>query len=360
MLFETRPMGQSFAREVVGLRLWEPQHGQTIDELRALWAHHPVLVFRRQALSENELADFSACFGPLERTVRTDWASPVRPEVSLISNLKDAQARPIGGLGDGEIQWHSDQSYMMQAATGAMLYALELPAEGGTTSWVDLCAAYAGLSTRLKRAVEGRRAIFSYTKRLAGYQGADRVISEEAKRKTPPVLHPLVHTHPATGRPALYLDSTTTIGIDGMDDASGAALLDEIYEFSDSARVRLSPSLAGRRRPIVGQRLYNASSRAVRSVGAPPDEADDDVSAPRSSHRPRRQSRRRLSRPIRPGSAKTTISCSRGAAPCRAGGHCRSNLLSVTPERKIFLYPLPAYRAGRHRPSSLQRGLRPL
>src|SRR5260370_6971026 len=80
--------------------------------------------------------------------------------------------------------------------------------------------------------VEGRRAVFSYVKRLAGYQGVDRVISEEAKRKTPPVLHPLVHTHPVTGRKARYLDSTTTIGIDGMDDVSGSALLDEIYAFA--------------------------------------------------------------------------------------------------------------------------------
>ena len=161
--------------------------------------------------------------------MRTDWASSVRPEVGLISNLRDAQARPIGGLGDGELQWHSDQSYMMQPATGAMLYAIELPPQGGTTSWANLCAAYVGLSAQLKRAVDGRRAVFSYEKRLAGYQGADRTISEEATRKTPPVLHPLVHTHPATGNQTLYLDSTTTIGIDGMDDASGSALLDEIY-----------------------------------------------------------------------------------------------------------------------------------
>ena len=229
MPFETRPLGESFAREVVGLRLWEPQDARTIDELRALWAYHPVLVFRRQALSEDELAEFSARLGPLERTVRTDWASPVRPEVTLISNLKDGQGRSIGGLGDGEIQWHSDQSYMVGPATGAMLYALELPAQGGTTSWVDLSAAYAGLADGLKNAIDGRRAIFSYVKRLAGYKGADRVISEEAKRKTPPVLHPLVNTHPVTGKKALYLDETTTIGIDGMDEVSGMALLDEIY-----------------------------------------------------------------------------------------------------------------------------------
>ena len=223
MPIETRPVDGSVAREVVGRRLWEPLGDQTIDELRALWAHHPVLVFRRQALSEDELADFSALFGPLERTVRTDWASPVRPEVGLISNLKDAQARPIGGLGDGEIQWHSDQSYMLNPATGALLYALELPPEGGATLWVDLSAAYAGLPDRLKRAVEGRRALFSYVKRLAGYQGVDRVISEDARRKTPPIVHPLVHTHPVTGRKALYLDSTTTVGIDAMDEASGSA-----------------------------------------------------------------------------------------------------------------------------------------
>jgi len=232
MLLESRVLGNRVACEVVGLRLWERQDDQIIDELRALWAQHPVLVFRRQALSEDELADFSARFGPLERTVRTDWASPARPEVSLISNLKDAQAKPIGGLGDGEIQWHSDQSYMLNPATGAMLYALELPPEGGATSWVDLCAAYAALPDRLRRAVEGRRAVFSYVKRLAGYQGGDRMISEEAKRKTPPILHPLVHNHPATGRKALYLDATTTVGIDGMDVASGAALLEEIYEFA--------------------------------------------------------------------------------------------------------------------------------
>jgi taurine dioxygenase len=75
------------------------------------------------ALYEDELADFSARLGSLEHTVRTDWASPAPSEITLISNLKDAQARPIGGLGDGELQWHSDHSYMLQPATGAMLYA---------------------------------------------------------------------------------------------------------------------------------------------------------------------------------------------------------------------------------------------
>ena len=96
MPLETHLLDQSFACEVVGLRLWEPVDDRSIDELRALWAHHPVLVFRRQALSEDELADFSARFGPLERIVRTDWASPVRPEVGVISNLAVCRTRVFG------------------------------------------------------------------------------------------------------------------------------------------------------------------------------------------------------------------------------------------------------------------------
>ena len=190
MPLETRALEGSFACEVVGLRLWEVLDHEIVDELRELWAYHPVLVFRRQALSEQELAGFSALFGPLERVVRTEWASPAVPEVGLISNLKDGQGRPIGGLGDGEIQWHSDQSYMMNPATGAMLYALELPPDGGTTSWVDLSAAYAGLPDRLKRLVEGRSAVFDYVKRLAGYQGVDRVISGGGQAKNPAGVAP--------------------------------------------------------------------------------------------------------------------------------------------------------------------------
>ena len=240
MPLETRAIKNSFAREVLGLRLWELPDAQTVDQLRDLWARHPVLVVRRQALSERELANFSALFGPLERVVRTEWASPVVPEIGLISNLKDGQARPIGGLGDGELQWHSDQSYMMSPATGAALYAVELPPDGGTTSWVDLSAAYAALPDRLKELVEGRRAVFNYVKRLAGYQGVDRVISAEAKSKTPPVLHPLVHAHPVTGQMALYLDSTTTVADRGNRRCNRLGSARRDIRLRDAARICLS------------------------------------------------------------------------------------------------------------------------
>jgi taurine dioxygenase len=230
-MLETRQLHPTLAREVVGLRLWERLDDATVAELRTLYAQYGVLVFRRQALSEPELAAFCALFGPLERTVRSDWASLATPEVTVLSNLQDGLGRPIGGLGDGELQWHSDQSYMLNPATGAALYALELPPEGGETFWVDLRAAYAGLPRQLRARIAGKRGIFDYTKRLAGYgREADQQISDEARRLTPPVTHALVRAHPETGDRSLYLDSTTTAGIDYMDTASGLALLDEVYE----------------------------------------------------------------------------------------------------------------------------------
>ena len=230
-MLETRQLHPTLAREVAGLRLWEKLDDATVAELRALYAQYGVLVFRRQALSEAELAAFCALFGPLERTVRSDWASTSVPEVTVLSNLKDGLGRAIGGLGDGELQWHSDQSYMQEPATGAALYALELPPEGGETFWVDLRAAYAGLPRQLRAKIAGKRGVFDYAKRLARYgRESDQQISEEARRLTPPVTHALIRAHPETGDRSLYLDSTTTIGIDYMDTMTGLALLDELYE----------------------------------------------------------------------------------------------------------------------------------
>jgi taurine dioxygenase len=199
-MLETQQLHPTLAREVVGLRLWEKLDEATVAALRDLYAQYGVLVFRHQALSEAEFAAFCALFGPLERTVRSDWASPTTPEVTVISNLKDGLGRPIGGLGDGELQWHSDQSYMMKPATGAALYALELPAAGGETFWVDLRAAYAKMPRQLRAQIAGKRGIFDYAKRLGGYgRETDRQISDEARRLTPAVTHALIRAHP---RPA--------------------------------------------------------------------------------------------------------------------------------------------------------------
>jgi len=122
---------------------------------------------------------------------------------------------------------------VLHAAAGdrAALYALELPPSGGRDLLGRLRAAHAGLPRQLRARINGKRGIFDYTKRLAGYgRESDRRIAEEARRMTPSVTHALVRPHPETGDRSIYLDSTTIIGIDYMDTASGLALLDELYE----------------------------------------------------------------------------------------------------------------------------------
>jgi len=232
-MLETRPLGSSFAREVAGLRLWEPQADAVIEALRAAWLEAGVLVFRRQSLSEAELLAFSARFGTPERVVRSDWASPSCPEISVISNLKDADGRNIGGLGGGELAWHSDQSYMTVPATGALLHAVELPPEGGATCWANLRLACAALPQALKRQVAERSAVFSYARRQAGYQQHDR--NAGLRPQTPDVTHPIVSRHPRAGE-ALYLDPSTMSGIAGLPAAEGEALLAEVSAFATQDR----------------------------------------------------------------------------------------------------------------------------
>ncbi|MBT6274604.1 MAG: hypothetical protein HOI95_10780, partial [Chromatiales bacterium] len=144
MTIELRPLAP-FGVEVVGMRLWEAADANLVQELTQAWSAHGLLIFRRQALSEDELVAFSSQFGEAAIIVREDWQSQNRPEVTHISNMKNYHGRSIGGLGVGELDWHTDQSYMVQPATGSILYMVEMPKEAPTTYWANLQLAYAGL-----------------------------------------------------------------------------------------------------------------------------------------------------------------------------------------------------------------------
>jgi alpha-ketoglutarate-dependent taurine dioxygenase len=231
MGIETRELADGFALEVRGVRLWEPPPAETVAALRALWAERGVLVFRRQALSEFELCAFSGYFGRLEPVVRSDWASPNFPDVGLMSNLRDASGEPIGGFGAGEVRWHSDHSYMARPATGALALAVELPARGGDTLFADLARAYDALPTYLWQAIDGRKGVFSYASRLAGYAAADRAVSAVRAAETPDVVHDLVQRNPVTGKASLYFDPTAVTGILGLPDDVVAGLLRELTTF---------------------------------------------------------------------------------------------------------------------------------
>ena len=230
------PADNGFARIVEGVALHERPDGETRKALDAALAEHGVLVFRRQALSEAELAEAASWFGALELIVREDWASKYRPEITYISNMRGPGGDTIGGIGQGELAWHTDQSYMANPATGSLLYCVETPPGGAPTSWANLKAAYDALDEAAKAEIEGRRGIFSYAVRVAGYGEIDKIAEDEIRRRTPDVTHPLAHTHPATGRKALYLDPGAMAGVEGMEAGEGRALLDRLIAHATGPR----------------------------------------------------------------------------------------------------------------------------
>ena len=226
-MMEIRRIGDGFAREVSGLELWRELPEPAAAALRDAWTRHGVLVFRRQALSEDEFLAFGQCFGEPDVIVRKDWQSAVRPEVIHISNMRNGRGKAIGGLGAGELDWHTDQSYVAEPATGSMLYMVEMPPAGGRTYWANLALAWEALPEATKRRVEPLHVVYDYLRRQSTYDD-EAPMSAELRRRTPPVAHPLVNVHPVTGRRALYLDPTTAAGVEGWPADESDALLSEL------------------------------------------------------------------------------------------------------------------------------------
>ena len=225
----------TFAHEVLDLNLWKDLDERTLNRLRIAWRRHGVLLFRRQSLSESELVRFFSHFGKSEVIVRTDWQSRNRDEVIHISNMKDASGRSIGGLGSGELDWHSDQSYMTHPATGALLYMVEMPNEGGATYWANLQQAYDALNEETRSQIADLEAIYDYAKRQSSYDD-EAPLSASLRRKTPPVLHPLVCVNPQPRRQSLYIDPSTMVGISGVSAKKGAALLAQLSAHATQPR----------------------------------------------------------------------------------------------------------------------------
>ncbi|WP_175936557.1 TauD/TfdA dioxygenase family protein, partial [Burkholderia cepacia] len=164
---------------------------------------HHVVVFRDQRITPDEHVAFSARFGPLQRHVLAQFALPGHPEVLIVSNILE-NGQPIG-LGDAGHFWHSDLSYKQKQILDSLLHAQELPAEGGDTLFANMHLAWDALPEALKREVEGRRAEHTYLARYAELQARcpwRPNLTPEQIAQVKAVDHPIVRTHPETGRRA--------------------------------------------------------------------------------------------------------------------------------------------------------------
>jgi len=222
------------AAEVSGLDLSAPIDDTTFRSVREAWLEHLVLVFRNQTLSDAQLVSFSRRFGELDRAppneaANTKGAGHVtgNPEVTVISNVV-ANGIPIGSLGDGEADWHTDMSYNEIPPSASLLYSLEIPPAGGNTSFASMYAAYEALAPEVKAELEGKLAIHDATYTSAGGLRKGQQPKDDV-RLSPGAHHPIVRLHPETGRRTLFLGRRRNGYVLGMPIDASERLLDVLW-----------------------------------------------------------------------------------------------------------------------------------
>jgi taurine dioxygenase len=229
------PTGGGLGAEIHGVDL-RRLGDDAFAAIHRAWLDNSVLLFRGQELSDAELIAFSRRFGeldlaPIQETGRRFVEG--MPELYIVSNvMKDGE--PIGSLGYGEAVWHTDMSYLPDPPLASMLYALEIPPTGGNTEFVNMYSVYEALPADLKRCIAGLRVKHDGTYNSGGYvrQG---VTPTDDPRESPGFFHPLVCTHPETGRRMLYLGRRRNAYIEGFDLAESEALLDALWAYTNRA-----------------------------------------------------------------------------------------------------------------------------
>jgi taurine dioxygenase len=226
------PTGGGIGAEVAGVDL---RHLAASDfaAIRRAFIARSVLLFRAQPLSDDDLIAFSRRFGDL------DWA-PVqengrrfvdgKPEIYVVSNVVE-NGVAIGSLGAGEAAWHTDMSYLADPPMASLLYALEVPPAGGSTGFCNMYSAYAALPADVKRRIADLRIKHDATYNSGGHLRAGAVAADDP-RTSPGAVHPLVCTHPESGRKCLYLGRRRNAYLIGLELADSERLLDELWSYA--------------------------------------------------------------------------------------------------------------------------------
>ncbi len=226
------PVQGRFVARVTGVDLSQPLGDDCFARIRDAFFEHSVLVFSDQQLSNEQHIAISRRFGELEIHTAKHWLLAEFPEILVLSNRGEKGTKPIV---NGGAYWHSDMTYKAKPPLGSLLYALQVPPEGGDTLFADMYAAYESLDNGTKASIEGLGAIHRYGDRFSmmAIEDADRPpLTPEQLAAVPDVVHPVVRTHPQSGRKALFVNEGFTVGIAGMPESEGKALLQELFQHS--------------------------------------------------------------------------------------------------------------------------------
>lgn len=225
--------------EIRGVDLARAGHAQ-IEAIKQAWYRHDVLVFRSQKLTDDDLLAFSRHFGRLDPPPNQGAGKkspPGYPDIYVVSNVLDEQGAPIGALGDGEAAWHTDMSYIAWPPDASMLYSLEIPGQGGDTSFCGMRAALKKMPRPLLERIRDLDIKHDGTYDSGGYLRKGLSATEDP-RTSPGTPHPVVIEHPESGEKALYLGRRRNAYIVGLELAESERLLEELWSYAETAVYR--------------------------------------------------------------------------------------------------------------------------
>ena len=238
-----QPTGGALGADIHGVDLSKPVGDAAFARILQAWSDHLVLRFSGQKIDDDMLMTFSARFGELDRVpiaaagldrTNSGLSQDAEAWVAVISNVV-RDGRAVGGLGSYELVWHTDMSYNPLPPRASLLYALEVPPDGGNTGFLNMYAACETLPEDLRRAIEGRTCIHDSSRNSAGElrKGFQRTLDV---RQTPGAVHPLVRRHPASGCNALFLGRRPGAYVHGLPVEESEALLDTVWKHATHER----------------------------------------------------------------------------------------------------------------------------
>ena len=220
---ETRPLTGGLGAEILGADI---RRADQFDEIQSAFAKYSVIVLREQSVSPGEHIEFARRFGPINVN---RFFKPVDgyPEIATVLKEKDQKE----AVGEG---WHTDHSYDQKPAMGSILHALEVPPYGGDTLFVSMSAAYEALSPTMREILDGLWAVHSsrhvFGESISNSEAAKSGRLGNADAATQDALHPVVITHPLSGRRGLFVNPVFTTEIKGLSPTESAAILGMLYE----------------------------------------------------------------------------------------------------------------------------------
>lgn len=234
---QVRPVSPAIGAEVSNVDLAE-LGDEDFAVIEAAWHCHSALVFRDQRLADADLVRFSRRLGeldppPMNENGKTFVAN--HPEIYVVSNVVGDDGVPIGSLGAGEAVWHTDMSYLPEPPDASMLYALEVPPQGGDTWVISMEAALSEMPAALLARIRDLRIKHDGTYNSGGYLRKGLAATDDPMT-SPGTPHPIVCAHPETGRPTLYLGRRRNAYVVGLPLNESESLLDELWSYATEAR----------------------------------------------------------------------------------------------------------------------------